>query len=733
MTATTSFFLTLGTTLLATLAFMLCGLWFILRFPLERPRKKAFQLASAFFIGSSLFLICFRSLSPLVGSLRGAIGISFGIMLLFAVLGILQAKKNLEFSPRDWKFAGWGLLVAVLFEVLILTYWLTPAWTPRDAPMECVGTLHSGRYVGLAEYIVAHDRIPILGQNYGQSLLTCISLLAGAKSPYLALNLWLSTHVCMLTLLVFGFFRMIGGSFACALSAVCVTALGGSAFSLGKITVIDSGNPWLLNGYSDSIAGLATVLVFLILYESVGKTDPKSFAWVSVVWGIFTLRWGMSAPQNIVLMLVLLSAAFLGRVLFKVGWRLRHILVFGLVLGTLTAALRQQGGMMTPLKLQESVKIPGIFNVEQNQPSESKVAIVPYLRQVFFSSCDDFKNAESPPVESVRKLHLLLDQKWKDIDVWPSILGMCEDYAFSALRALFWPLAGTVAAFLIGFNARRRLGSARASQELGSEESAVSGETLFLRYLFPLSVTNLFLFGAGAGACFLFEFNGFKWELSRFMIPGYGLGMILLVGSAGHVIDSFTSGARAINCMSAVVGLTCFGPATFLAYNCLRNISSGSAGFSFSKRLERLVTRTGVGVGRTEYTSNIQGILRNLLQIAGQRISFGGSFTPFALVLRATALQVEEANVTLDADKQEEALCKKLESLALQSPYDGVGIINIFRESGSAPEDGTFVVTIEHKDADPSVFKIPFRIKNKLVEFGTVSTSSGTQRLLPWR
>ena len=209
--------------------------------------------------------------------------------------------------------------------------------------------------------------------------------------------------------------------------------------------------------------------------------------------------------------------------------------------------------------------------------------------------------------------------------------------------------------------------------------------------------------------------------------------MLLVVGSAAHLIANNADESRVKTWLAALVAILCFGPTTFLAYNCLKNMVSQSGGLSFVRRIERLITRTGPGFSKGEYSTNIQGILSNAVQVASQRISFGGTFTPFALVLRGTALSVEETNVTLDAAKQTEALFQKLEDLSRSSSFNGVAVVEMVQENTAAPDDFAFVVTIEHLDADPSTYKIPFKRRQKNHELGGISRMDAPQRLLPWQ
>jgi hypothetical protein len=733
MTPTASFLTTTATTLLASLAFVLSGLWFISKFTFERGKSASFQIAAAFFIGGSLFLGLFRTFSQFAEGLHIPLGMASGVVLIFATAMIPRLKETFAGSHCSRRFAFCSLVVAILVETCILTYWLTPPWVPRDAPFEFVGTLHSGRYVGLAEYIVKSGHIPVLGQNYGQALLTTISLLAGANSPYLALHLWLVTHVCALLLLVFGFFRMAQYRTSVAIAAVCLTALGGSALSVSNFIVIDSGNPWLLSGYSDSVSGLSTFFIFVVLCLNKENRNRWFLFWASVILAVFTLRWGMSSAQNIILMLVLFASACALRVFAKKGWALRDIVIFGVVLCVFTALVRRQGGMLTPLALQDEVKLVGMLNVERDSAEGKKVKVVPYLKHFLVSGADEALSVESPLKESVQRFQRHLERKWIDAEAWPAIVVMGEEYLVSALRALFWPIAGTIAAFVLGVRAQRRGGIKRAvmAHNRGAQDTSVL-EGL-PPYLFSLSLVNAVVLSAGFAACYLFEVNGYKWELTRFMIPGYGIGMLLVIGSGAHLIKEHADASRAKSWMAALIGVVCLGPAIFITYTCIRNIFSDIGGFTFARRAARMITLSGTGVSKGEYSAIIQSMLNNALQIAGQRTSFGGTFTPFALVLRDVSLSVEESNITLDASEQFESLFQKLEAIKLKSPFKAVALVNMVCGTESDPQDCSFWVTVEHVDADPAIYKFPFKRHGKNLEIGNFSKTEAAQRLIPWQ
>jgi hypothetical protein len=349
------------------------------------------------------------------------------------------------------------------------------------------------------------------------------------------------------------------------------------------------------------------------------------------------------------------------------------------------------------------------------------------------SSADELKSVESPDKDIAQKYRNLLDRKWTDIDVWPALIARSEEQLFAALRALFWPLAGTIAAFCIGVGAYGRSSLKGESAPKAAESDSLLQSARPPESLFGLSLVNLVVLGAGFGGCFLFEVNGFKWELTRFMIPGYGIGMLLAVASASHLLERHVNASRAKLWLAAFVMLVCFGPATFLAYTCIKNIYPVSGGFSFARRLERLVTRTGTGFSKEEYSAHIQGMLSNAVQFAAQRTAFGGVFTPFAILLRGTTISVEETNINMEPASQREALFLKLETLNLAASFDGVAVVDMVHENGADPDDCAFLVTIEHKDADPSTYKVPFKRRQKQLELGSVSRTQAVQRLLPWQ
>jgi hypothetical protein len=73
--------------------------------------------------------------------------------------------------------------------VAVTAYWLSFPGDP-DHTWADVGSLHAGRYVGVAAYVADHGVVPRVGQNYAQSLLAAAHLILGVDAPLMALASW---------------------------------------------------------------------------------------------------------------------------------------------------------------------------------------------------------------------------------------------------------------------------------------------------------------------------------------------------------------------------------------------------------------------------------------------------------------------------------------------------------------------------------------------------------------
>ncbi len=544
--------------------FLYCGTFLQRRCAASDDLPLSFRAGFGFFLGMSLFLGLWRAAAFLTGRAT--------LPLLLALLACLllpipwapstrqAAYAALRFVARfPWRIAAVGLVAPLLLFSLHLGAGSINVFAS-------LGSLHSGRYVNVATYIAVNDRIPVLGQNIGQSMLTAVSLFAGVQHPYFTLSLWLVLANIALTSLVWGLLAILGSSRRGATLGALLVLLGNTALSLTHVLVIDSGSPFVANGYTDSLASLGTILGFLVWTAGLARGAALR-AW-DVVWrvaipgALLGFAWDIYAPQNIPVALVGLGAVVAARYLAPTRMaptRVGPLLGAAAVLAVAGLAGAFQGGMFCPASRIESLNLPGLMKVSRGA---QLLAFNPELPSYAVFGSQQFYQAGAN-VESVLKRV----KPFNELSPWYLQLSLlwCESNLWAALRTAFFPIAGLGLVFL-----QLR---ARPTER---EESA----SLPLAFFW---VQTAAAFAFGFTVVFFIELAGYKWELVRFLIPGYGLGLAALAVG----LETYATPAKGANrspgrswVFIGCVALAVVGPLAFVLGQIYNNFNCTPAEFA---------------------------------------------------------------------------------------------------------------------------------------------------------
>ena len=132
----------------------------------------------SYFIGILFLIVTVRVFSfifsnALIGLIFFA---SFSILTIFFYGSYLFNSFKNSIKIREFFYFIFSFII--LFFVLLI-YWLKD--TNINYIGAFIGSLHSVKYVNLAEYILQNNYIPIIGQNTGQSIITYLLLFMGVK------------------------------------------------------------------------------------------------------------------------------------------------------------------------------------------------------------------------------------------------------------------------------------------------------------------------------------------------------------------------------------------------------------------------------------------------------------------------------------------------------------------------------------------------------------------------
>jgi hypothetical protein len=247
------------------------------------------------------------------------------------------------------------------------------------------GSIHSGRYANYAIFIAEHDRVPLIAQNLGQSMLAGFHLLLGIDAPLAALMVWIPFALTALSSLLFGYFRGQGLSPGQSRTGAYFVLCCNIAISLVSVLVLDNGSPLGFAGYTDVIAGAATFLLFAKWFERVIHSRDRVTPWAPLLLGVF---WCWTAPQN----LVVGAVAGVGVSLISlVAWPaqrielLRRLALCGTMFALSVAAGASQLGALLPKSWQENIG-EEVFLVD------SRLSLRPFVMYVSTHWTDSKRN-----------------------------------------------------------------------------------------------------------------------------------------------------------------------------------------------------------------------------------------------------------------------------------------------------------------------------------------------------
>ena len=299
------------------------------------------------------------------------ISISFIFLLFYKrsyFLYIYKICAHKSFYSKSLKL----LFVFILLFIFILFYWTQSNLI--SGVNSLVGSLHSPRYANIALYIIENNNIPILAQNYSQSVFISIPHYFGLNSYLFSLMFFLTINIFFLIYLINILLQSyFSNNFEVNLCIFFIT-LGCFSIPNNFYLLIDSGWPILLNGYSDSIIGISTfILVFIYIKDN--EEENLTYRFYALI-GLICFFWFSNAIQNLLYLSVL---CFTHKLVNKKNKYLLFLIPF-LILGIIS------GGMITPSKLQNKDKIPGakVLNNEVRNTLNFKPGLPYYKLQESF-------------------------------------------------------------------------------------------------------------------------------------------------------------------------------------------------------------------------------------------------------------------------------------------------------------------------------------------------------------
>ncbi|UKJ08246.1 hypothetical protein [Solitalea lacus] len=470
-------------------------------------------VSCTYFLGMAVFLAIWRTFSLITDNALLSLGVTLMIAVAMIFFNWKQTCQSFFFDFFELIKSKWYLLFSISIFFFVGLYWIG-SFNELN-PFTIIGSLHSPRYANFATYVVEFNRVPVLGQNYGQSMLASIPMFLGFNSPLLALNFWLSITMINFSLLIYSLCLYLNCSAKFSTLATFLVLFGNTAISFFHILSIDSGSPFILNGYTDSIASIGTFIVVLFFLKDTLANDSSFRDSIKEIVLIFSVSvfWNIAAPQDSMFFgfLIGLVLIFSFKNNIKATFKIFMLFLVFSCVGIF------QGGMYTPSKFKESIVLPGMMEI-----GSGGIAInpgVPFF--VGIGGAWEYGNKNVITQVSDVKKQITSSPK---LSLVVSKILIIEQLVTNSLKVVFWPMLGIIGLILI------------------IKTNTIKNGNLFSKQLAldynKLIFVAFFVFFIGLIFNLFFSISGYKWELSRFLILGYFLGMICLVLCLNFLFES---------------------------------------------------------------------------------------------------------------------------------------------------------------------------------------------------
>ncbi len=485
----------------------------------------------SYFLGMGLFLSVLRLADSVTGRLSLSVPIAVAVLVIAAARALTAGAR-----PRPRQVVAFAALWALMF-LSCLVWWFDFSSDPSTGTHW--GSIHSGRYVRIAQAFVAANRILRFQQNLGESALVASHLLVSRSSPYLALTLHLSAGLVALAGALLAWLRSFGVSARFRRWGVVFVMLCNVSLSLTFINLVDCGSPLAIIGYVDTVFGVGSLVVLLLGLRRAWESRVLDWNVVGVT-ALISYAWSFTAPQNIVLGAGLagLTAVWTVRARDWGSFRRASVLGSAGLVAALAGALF--GGMLMP---KARLDPAASTNPDAMQTSGSTNGLT-FNPMIFFKASHYGMLRESPWLYAPASYGEVIAaaRPAGKMELFRSAMLRIEMQGWEALRILFFPVLGLLAGITL-------VSRPMSQTDAGASRVLVDRDTFLVAAAWILLVP-------GVALAFLFSWNGFKHELNRFLYPGIVTAQTLLVVSAFRLSGT---GApvrrRAIVVASAVLGL----------------------------------------------------------------------------------------------------------------------------------------------------------------------------------
>jgi hypothetical protein len=386
--------------------------------------------------------------------------------------------------------------LSLIFSLLLLyplSFLLTTSTDDNLGLHSSIGSLHTGKYVYFAEYLKLCTELPKVRHNLAQSnFAAVISHISGSNTALSLMGVLVFSKVAIASFIYYLSHSIVGLKRSLSFIVMLVTTAGSFSLSMAHLLVHDSGNPLILNGYSDVIFGIFVMLFVCMLFAS----EEFKFLWKSLI---------LLVPLNVTLLIgspqvfLLIAGLSILFILLKQWRNIAAINMLSIVIALLI--WRNSTGILAT----------GVANVFEFLPKTtykwfSGELISPGIPYMIGSP--GMQSSEiNPKVIDVFKF--LLSETDVQRMVWHFEIAI-----WLILKVLFWPLLGLLLGFLLNVSTKfgEKVGLEDKSYQVLRKNGLIAVFSFVL--LFPIT--------------FFLKLGEMKWETTRFAFPAYVLLMFIM-------------------------------------------------------------------------------------------------------------------------------------------------------------------------------------------------------------
>lgn len=485
----------------------------------DKFKMASVSFSSSYFLALPVFLSLWRLLGWAMGM---RLALLFVLLTILLLLWIYRAEL-FKFCKQNQILLLKYLLLYLFIQIVVILFW---SQSLVENAYSTVGSGHSPRYGNIALFIQLNDQVPLVGQNYSQSVLASLTSILFNQSPLWALNCWLAVSLSFLIFLANEFLDLFSLGKTHKIFALLILFLGNTAISLTHFLTLDSMSPFIISAYPDIILSIGSFLALVFFSKVLEVSYPGRFLFF--IQFLVYYFWTMACVQNYYLLAFCMLTVFIQK-LKKCKETFFYFTKISIIILVCLILARYSGGMFVDKSRIRDLPFSGMQTNAASAQSLMTFDVCLPMVKGNFSGWGTVCNSENDQLEKLRL----------------TLMGMG------------WPLIAMLVVIFIFMKGQKNLLVTLSSVQ---RQVLILGGVCFFSAIFFAVPLNP---------------GGYKWELSRFIAVGYFCAMLSLsIGICLLMKKKYMTTCLLI----VILGLTGYGPVTSIYQRFHLNFYQG-AGF----------------------------------------------------------------------------------------------------------------------------------------------------------